>query len=199
MKNRLLTILPTCFLVIITCFNNGYAQQRKVDVETTFKNILQIGKITLSANNYQKLQVFLSDTFKRNNNIDESGFFLSQEFLDFSYSSEVFIYGYTDWKEYSGSVEDFAKKAMVDGFGDTVDYKSPLWHNGNIPDSLRQIQFASTRSIGKYLGELGYALCNIDCDCDCYRLVLIRPKDLELLQNAVTALGCQLKLHEQEW
>lgn len=193
MRKTILFLALNLFVLLATC------GQESLTVDKRFENIIGIGKITLSSQDYGKLHDFLSKALEKDMNNNESDLFVSQELLDFSYDSSVFLYQYFDWKEPSGHIEDFVEQELVDKYNDTVKYISPLWVDNELPDSLVDIQYASISLIGKYLYDRGYSLINIDCDCDCYRLVLIPNRDTEKIRKFASNLSCEFEPHTKKW
>lgn len=179
-------------LIFIVTFFQVYSSfsQNCRNVDTVFKNTLQLAKITLPERDVKKLREFLSNTRKNDTTAADSTINFTHDINDFLWDSSVLLYRYFDWEQVSDNIsnlESFVEESLLKNFNDTVAYISPVENNCcNLDDSTRNAQW---EKIYLYLFNRGYYLCNIDVGCDCWHLTMIRSKDIKILKECVAGFG----------
>ncbi len=190
---------PTFFLylnALLFCslFTACVSIESKPKVDDRFANIIGIAEVSTHLEEQIKLRNYLEDTLSKYPQLHQDSLFFSWEFDDFLFDNDIELYEYIDWKSInSPRIESFAEQHLAQFYKDELAYESQLEVEGSIPDSLYELTEASVIRIGDYLMSRGYALCNLDCNCDCVRMMLIPDDAYEKTQTHALQLGCNLE------
>lgn len=193
MKKNSFFILLNC-LLLCCLFTACSSFESKPTVEERFADIIGIAEVSTHLEEQVKLHHYLEDTLSKYPQLCQASLFFSWEFNDFLFEQEIELYEYIDWKSISTPrIESFAETHLEHFYKEALPYEHQLQFEGSVPDSLYELTEEWVVRIGDYLMSRDYALCNLDCDCDCVRMMLIPADAYEQTQACALNLGCKLE------
>lgn len=193
MKTPLLStpFLTLCFFRLISACS---LFESKPKVEERFADIIGISEVTTHPEDQVKLHQYLEDTLNKYPRLSQDSLFYSQEFDDFLYKNQIELAEYIDWKSITTPrIESFAEDRLEEFYSAELPYERQLKFEGSIPDSLYELTEEWVVRVGDYLMERDFALCNLDCNCDCVRMMLIPDESYEKTRMHAFNLGCNLE------
>jgi hypothetical protein len=184
-------LLTLCFLFLISACS---LFESKPKVEERFADIIGIAEVTTHPQEQAELHKYLEDTLSKYPRLSQDSLFYSWEFDEFLYDHSIELAEYIDWKSITTPrIESFAEHRLEDFYKSETPYVRQLQFEGSIPDSLYELTEEWVIRIGDYLMERDYALCNLDCNCDCVRMMLIPDESYEKTRMHAFNLGCNLE------